>query len=56
MMSKKELSVNIRDNQNKKRLPNFSTDEKITLIKIIKNKKHIIESKSTHKAQGNGCV
>jgi len=40
MMSlKNKLSVNICDNQNKKRLPNFSTDEKMTLIEIIKNKK-----------------
>jgi len=45
MSLKKELSVNIRDNQSKKRLPNFSTDKKMNLIEIIENKKHIIESK-----------
>jgi len=47
MSLKKELSVNIRDNQSKKRLPNFSTDEKMNLIEIIENKQHIIESKRT---------
>ncbi|XP_011858543.1 PREDICTED: uncharacterized protein LOC105556083 [Vollenhovia emeryi] len=45
MSCKKELSV--KDNSNKKRLPNFSTDEKITLIEIIDSKKHIIENKQT---------
>lgn len=43
MSSKKESSVK----DNKKRLPNFSTDEKITLIEIIERKKHIIENKQT---------
>jgi len=36
MSLKKELSLNICDNQNKKWLP---TDEKMTLIEIIENKK-----------------
>ncbi|XP_071581146.1 uncharacterized protein [Temnothorax nylanderi] len=44
MSSKKGLSV--KDNP-KKRLPNFSTDEKITLIEIIESKKHVIENKQT---------
>ncbi|XP_077259125.1 uncharacterized protein LOC143895690 isoform X1 [Temnothorax americanus] len=44
MSNKKGLSV--KDNP-KKRLPNFSTDEKMTLTEIIESKKHIIESKQT---------
>lgn len=43
--SEKEMSV--KDNSNKKRLPNFTTEEKITLIEIIENKKNIIENKQT---------
>ncbi|KYN19878.1 UPF0439 protein C9orf30 like protein [Trachymyrmex cornetzi] len=45
MSCKKQLSV--KDNPNKKRLPNFSTEEKMTLIEIIESKKHIIENKQT---------
>lgn len=45
MSFKKDMFV--KDNPNKKRLPNFSTDEKMTLIEIIESKKRIIENKQT---------
>ena len=35
------------NNPNKNRLPNFSRDEKLTLINIIESKKRIIENKQT---------
>jgi len=42
----KELPMK-NNHSNKKRLPNFSTDEKIILIEIIESRKHIVENKKT---------